>query len=135
MMVDGGLRDAEPLGELLHAGPVVAALVEHRDRHGQQRLEVVTRTARTPMGATAGTRFSDHACQPTITEYLNLTERPVCNSASMEEIVTIASVPASVAVIGGGRMGAGIAQVFAAKGARVSVVESDERTAAAAHRR
>jgi 3-hydroxybutyryl-CoA dehydrogenase len=53
----------------------------------------------------------------------------------MEEIVTIASVPASVAVIGGGRMGAGIAQVFAAKGARVSVVESDESTAAAAHRR
>jgi 3-hydroxybutyryl-CoA dehydrogenase len=53
----------------------------------------------------------------------------------MEEIVTIASVPASVAVIGGGRMGAGIAQVFAAKGAQVSIVESDESTATAALRR
>jgi 3-hydroxybutyryl-CoA dehydrogenase len=44
-------------------------------------------------------------------------------------------VPASVAVIGGGRMGAGIAQVFAAKGAAVCIVESDESTAAAAARR
>lgn len=49
--------------------------------------------------------------------------------------MTIASVPASVAVIGGGRMGAGIAQVFAAKGAQVSIVESDESTATAALRR
>jgi 3-hydroxybutyryl-CoA dehydrogenase len=54
---------------------------------------------------------------------------------SREETVTIASIPASVAVIGGGRMGAGIAQVFAAKGAEVSIVESNESTAAAARRR
>ena len=52
--------------------------------------------------------------------------------SSREETVTIASVPASVAVIGGGRMGAGIAQVFAAKGAAVAIVESDAGTAAAA---
>jgi 3-hydroxybutyryl-CoA dehydrogenase len=44
-------------------------------------------------------------------------------------------VPASVAVIGGGRMGAGIAQVFAVNGAQVCIVESDDSTAAAARRR
>ncbi|MFH9552181.1 3-hydroxyacyl-CoA dehydrogenase family protein [Streptomyces sp. NPDC017435] len=42
------------------------------------------------------------------------------------------STPAVVAVIGGGRMGAGIAQVFAAAGSRVTLVESGERAAAAA---
>jgi len=36
-----------------------------------------------------------------------------------------ASVPKCVGVIGGGRMGAGIAQVFAAAGASVTVVEAD----------
>jgi 3-hydroxybutyryl-CoA dehydrogenase len=49
--------------------------------------------------------------------------------------MTTEDVPASVAVIGGGRMGAGIAQVFAAKGAEVRIVESDETAAAAAQRR
>ncbi|MFF9481995.1 3-hydroxyacyl-CoA dehydrogenase family protein [Streptomyces sp. NPDC014733] len=43
-----------------------------------------------------------------------------------------ASAPDVVGVIGGGRMGAGIAQSFAAVGASVTVVESGERSAAAA---
>ena len=45
------------------------------------------------------------------------------------------SVPASVGVIGGGRMGAGIAQVFATAGALVSLVERDRAAAAAARDR
>lgn len=42
------------------------------------------------------------------------------------------SAPAVVGVIGGGRMGAGIAQSFAAAGSAVTVVESGEQAAAAA---
>ncbi|MFB7575431.1 3-hydroxyacyl-CoA dehydrogenase family protein [Streptomyces sp. NPDC093064] len=42
------------------------------------------------------------------------------------------SVPAVVGVIGGGRMGAGIAQSFAAAGSSVTVVESSAQAAAAA---
>ncbi|MEV5010367.1 3-hydroxyacyl-CoA dehydrogenase family protein [Streptomyces sp. NPDC056159] len=42
------------------------------------------------------------------------------------------SVPAVVGVIGGGRMGAGIAQSFAAAGSSVTVVESGAQAAAAA---
>ncbi|MEU1184216.1 3-hydroxyacyl-CoA dehydrogenase family protein [Streptomyces sp. NPDC005820] len=42
------------------------------------------------------------------------------------------SAPAVVGVIGGGRMGAGIAQSFATAGSAVTVVESDEQAAAAA---
>ncbi|MFI5493830.1 3-hydroxyacyl-CoA dehydrogenase family protein [Actinoplanes sp. NPDC051859] len=44
-------------------------------------------------------------------------------------------VPKRVGVIGGGRMGAGIAQVFAAAGAVVTVVERDEAAATAARER
>lgn len=43
--------------------------------------------------------------------------------------------PAVVGVIGGGRMGAGIAQSFAAAGSSVAVVEHDAAAAAAAHDR
>jgi 3-hydroxybutyryl-CoA dehydrogenase len=43
-----------------------------------------------------------------------------------------ASVPKSVGVIGGGRMGAGIAQVFAAAGASVTVVEADRNAGVSA---
>ncbi|WP_328840653.1 3-hydroxyacyl-CoA dehydrogenase family protein [Streptomyces europaeiscabiei] len=43
-----------------------------------------------------------------------------------------AAPPSVVGVIGGGRMGAGIAQSFAAAGSRVVVVERDGETAAAA---
>ncbi len=46
-----------------------------------------------------------------------------------------ARVPDSVAVLGGGRMGAGIAQVFLTAGARVSVVESGDQAAQAARQR
>ncbi|MFJ5263815.1 3-hydroxyacyl-CoA dehydrogenase family protein [Streptomyces sp. NPDC088387] len=42
------------------------------------------------------------------------------------------SAPRTVAVIGGGRMGAGIAQSFASAGSAVTVVESGEEAAAAA---
>ncbi|SEE89816.1 3-hydroxybutyryl-CoA dehydrogenase [Streptomyces sp. 3213] len=42
------------------------------------------------------------------------------------------SAPAVVGVIGGGRMGAGIAQSFAAAGSSVTVVESGEQASAAA---
>ncbi|MGX6601331.1 3-hydroxyacyl-CoA dehydrogenase family protein [Micromonosporaceae bacterium Da 78-11] len=45
------------------------------------------------------------------------------------------SVPKSVGVIGGGRMGSGIAQVFAVAGATVSLVEQDPAAAAAARDR
>lgn len=41
-------------------------------------------------------------------------------------------VPAVVAVVGGGRMGAGIAQVFAVAGAEVTIAEADDSRAAAA---
>ncbi|MGY2004561.1 3-hydroxyacyl-CoA dehydrogenase family protein [Blastococcus sp. SYSU DS1024] len=46
-----------------------------------------------------------------------------------------AAVPARVAVIGGGRMGAGIAQAFLTAGARVEVVEAGAEAADAARRR
>ncbi|MGY1683460.1 3-hydroxyacyl-CoA dehydrogenase family protein [Geodermatophilus sp. SYSU D01176] len=46
-----------------------------------------------------------------------------------------AAVPPRVGVIGGGRMGAGIAQVFLAAGARVAVVEAGREAAAAARGR
>ena len=45
------------------------------------------------------------------------------------------AVPARVGVIGGGRMGAGIAQAFLAAGARVAVVEAGDEAAAAARGR
>ncbi|WP_369187903.1 3-hydroxyacyl-CoA dehydrogenase family protein [Streptomyces sp. R08] len=45
------------------------------------------------------------------------------------------SAPAVVGVIGGGRMGAGIAQSFAAAGSSVTVVESGEAASAAAYDR
>jgi 3-hydroxybutyryl-CoA dehydrogenase len=44
-------------------------------------------------------------------------------------------IPSRVAVIGGGRMGAGIAQVFLSAGAHVAVVEACERAAEAARGR
>ena len=44
-MVDRGLRDAEFLGEHLHAGAVVALVVEHLHGHGQERIEVVAGTS------------------------------------------------------------------------------------------
>ncbi|SET27146.1 3-hydroxyacyl-CoA dehydrogenase family protein [Geodermatophilus poikilotrophus] len=46
-----------------------------------------------------------------------------------------AAVPARVGVIGGGRMGAGIAQAFLTAGARVAVVEAGDEAAAAARGR
>jgi 3-hydroxybutyryl-CoA dehydrogenase len=45
------------------------------------------------------------------------------------------NVPEVVGVIGGGRMGAGIAQVFAAAGAAVTIAEADPAAAAAARDR
>ncbi|GAA3216235.1 3-hydroxyacyl-CoA dehydrogenase family protein [Microbacterium terregens] len=45
------------------------------------------------------------------------------------------TVPASVGVIGGGRMGAGIAQVFAQAGSSVRVIERDEAAVAQARSR
>jgi 3-hydroxybutyryl-CoA dehydrogenase len=47
----------------------------------------------------------------------------------------VSAVPARVGVIGGGRMGAGIAQVFLAAGARVAVVEAGGDAAEAARGR
>ncbi|WP_297593598.1 3-hydroxyacyl-CoA dehydrogenase family protein [Mycobacterium sp.] len=44
-------------------------------------------------------------------------------------------LPSTVAVIGGGRMGAGIAQVFAAAGATVTIAEANAHTATAARDR
>ena len=45
------------------------------------------------------------------------------------------TVPEVVAVVGGGRMGAGIAQVFAAAGSRVTIAEASQELAEAAHSR
>lgn len=45
------------------------------------------------------------------------------------------NVPKVVGVVGGGRMGAGIAQVFAVAGAYVTIAEADESAAAAALQR
>lgn len=50
----------------------------------------------------------------------------------MEPISPDGSVPSRVAVIGGGRMGAGIAQVWLGAGASVTVVEADPEAARAA---
>jgi 3-hydroxybutyryl-CoA dehydrogenase len=47
----------------------------------------------------------------------------------------MSEVPSHIGVIGGGRMGAGIAQVFLAAGARVAVVEAGVEAAAAARGR
>jgi 3-hydroxybutyryl-CoA dehydrogenase len=47
----------------------------------------------------------------------------------------VSAVPARVGVIGGGRMGAGIAQVFLAAGAQVAVVEAGAEAAEAARGR
>ena len=53
----------------------------------------------------------------------------------MQPLPTKVTVPAGVAVIGGGRMGAGIAQVWLAAGARVTVVEAGPEAARAARDR
>jgi len=50
-------------------------------------------------------------------------------------MVSTSDVPDRVAVIGGGRMGAGIAQVFLSAGARVEVVEAGDEAAEAARGR
>jgi 3-hydroxybutyryl-CoA dehydrogenase len=47
----------------------------------------------------------------------------------------MSAVPGIVGVIGGGRMGAGIAQVFAAAGSAVTIAEADHAAAAAARDR
>jgi 3-hydroxybutyryl-CoA dehydrogenase len=47
-------------------------------------------------------------------------------------MTTAPGVPAVVAVVGGGRMGAGIAQVFAVAGAEVTIAETDDSSADAA---
>ncbi|MGC9963028.1 MAG: 3-hydroxyacyl-CoA dehydrogenase NAD-binding domain-containing protein, partial [Acidimicrobiales bacterium] len=44
-------------------------------------------------------------------------------------------VPGEVGVLGGGRMGAGIAHGFLCAGSRVRLVEVDDRSAAAARQR
>lgn len=45
------------------------------------------------------------------------------------------NLPQHIGVVGGGRMGAGIAHAFAVAGATVTVVETDERAVAAARER
>ena len=45
------------------------------------------------------------------------------------------NLPSTVGVLGGGRMGAGIAHAFLVKGANVLVVERDEESAQAARER
>ena len=45
VVVDRGLRDAETLGQVVHARSVVAALVEEIHGDAQHRLEVVARAA------------------------------------------------------------------------------------------
>jgi 3-hydroxybutyryl-CoA dehydrogenase len=52
-----------------------------------------------------------------------------------EETVSMSNVPTRVGVVGGGRMGAGIAQAFLIAGARVEVVEAGDDAADAARGR
>ena len=49
--------------------------------------------------------------------------------------MTNPNLPSTVGVLGGGRMGAGIAHAFLIKGANVLVVERDEASAEAARER
>ncbi|WP_039797537.1 3-hydroxyacyl-CoA dehydrogenase family protein [Nocardia araoensis] len=44
--------------------------------------------------------------------------------------MTETQIPARIAVVGGGRMGAGIAQVFATRGSKVVIAEAEDQTAA-----
>jgi 3-hydroxybutyryl-CoA dehydrogenase len=53
----------------------------------------------------------------------------------MNDLTLRSGLPASVGVLGGGRMGAGIAHAFLIKGSRVLVVERDEESAQAARER
>lgn len=56
-------------------------------------------------------------------------------AAGMSTTPGVPAVPARVGVVGGGRMGAGIAHAFLLAGARVAVVERDDATADAARER
>ncbi|MCM3330873.1 3-hydroxyacyl-CoA dehydrogenase family protein [Kocuria palustris] len=53
----------------------------------------------------------------------------------MSTETTTSTVPSTVAVLGGGRMGAGIAHAFLTAGARVTVIEIDDHAAQAARGR
>lgn len=71
-----------------------------------------------------------------------MTDSPETNGApapattpSDPAVPAVPSVPARVGVLGGGRMGAGIAHAFLIRGADVLVVERDEAAAAAARER
>ncbi|MEV4901015.1 3-hydroxyacyl-CoA dehydrogenase family protein [Citricoccus sp. NPDC055426] len=71
-----------------------------------------------------------------------MTDSPETNGApaptttpSDPAVSAVPSVPARVGVLGGGRMGAGIAHAFLIQGADVLVVERDEAAAAAARER
>jgi 3-hydroxybutyryl-CoA dehydrogenase len=60
---------------------------------------------------------------------------PSDSAASPDAAPSPATVPALVGVLGGGRMGAGIAHAFAVAGSRVVVVETDRAAAEAAQAR
>ena len=53
----------------------------------------------------------------------------------MTDLLDIGSAPFRVGIIGGGRMGAGIAHAFVLAGSRVAVIERDDEAAAAARAR
>ncbi len=63
-----------------------------------------------------------------------MTTDPLFNGPA-EPVAPTASVPKALGVIGGGRMGAGIAQVFAVAGSVVCLVERDPAASAAARDR
>jgi 3-hydroxybutyryl-CoA dehydrogenase len=62
-------------------------------------------------------------------------QRSAAAHGRTEETVSMSDVPARVGVVGGGRMGAGIAQAFLIAGARVEVVEAGDDAADAARGR
>jgi 3-hydroxybutyryl-CoA dehydrogenase len=62
-------------------------------------------------------------------------QRSTAARGRTEETVAMSGVPDQVGVIGGGRMGAGIAQAFLLAGARVEVVEAGDEAADAARGR
>nr|WP_313816585.1 3-hydroxyacyl-CoA dehydrogenase family protein [Citricoccus sp.] len=63
------------------------------------------------------------------------TDNSMTAPAATDSAATAPAIPGRVGVLGGGRMGAGIAHAFLIKGAEVVVVERDEEAAAAARQR
>ena len=76
VVVDRRLGDAEPGGHLVHAGRLVAALVEQRDRGVEQRVQRVPGAARAGPGTRFGVDASSLVRSPVVGQPLQLAHRP-----------------------------------------------------------